>query len=268
MELTAWYGLEFDPFIKNARNEILFTGTEYKEALVRLGYLVQTKGFGVLTGAPGRGKTTVVRNWSASLPSSLYKVVYTSLSAVTVNDFYRNLALSLGAQPAYRKTENFKSIQNEILRLSIDKKKTPVIILDEANYISTAVLNDLKILFNFELDSRDRAVVLLVGLPKLNDTLQLGIHEPLRQRIIMNYSMDGLSKEEGREYIRKKLEGAGCSQQVFEDNAVEAVLNSAEGTPRMISKLCHAAMVVGNSLGQNLVTADVVMKAVNDSILG
>lgn len=84
----------------------------------------------------------------------------------------------------------------------------------------------------------------------------------------MNYSMDGLSKEEGREYIRKKLEGAGCSQQVFEDNAVEAVLNSAEGTPRMISKLCHAAMVVGNSLGQNLVTADVVMKAVNDSILG
>lgn len=268
MELTARYGLEFDPFIKNTRKEILFTGAEYKEALVRLGYLVQTKGFGVLTGAPGRGKTTVVRNWSASLPSSLYKVVYTSLSTVTVNDFYRNLALSLGAQPAYRKTENSKSIQDEILRLSIDKKKTPVIILDEANYISTAVLNDLKILFNFEMDSRDRAVVLLVGLPKLNDTLQLGIHEPLRQRIIMNYSMDGLSKEEGREYIRKKLEGAGCSQQVFEDNAVEAVLNSAEGTPRMISKLCHAAMVVGNSLGQNLVTADVVMKAVNDSILG
>ena len=268
MELTARYGLEFDPFIKNTRKEILFTSTEYREALVRLGYLAQTKGFGVLTGAPGRGKTTVVRNWSASLSPSLYKVVYTSLSTLTVNDFYRNLAMSLGTQPAYRKTENFKSIQDEITRLALEKKKTPVIIIDEANYISNAVLNDLKILFNFEMDSRDRAAILLVGLPNLNSTLQLGIHEPLRQRIIMNYSMDGLSKEEGREYIRKKLEGAGCSQTVFDDNAVEAILNSSEGTPRLISKLCHASMVVGNSLVQNLITADTVMKAINDSTLG
>ena len=268
MELTARYGLEFDPFIKNSRKEILYNGTEYKEALVRLGFLVQTKGFGILTGAPGRGKTTVVRNWSASLNPSLYKVVYTSLSTLTVNDFYRNLAASLGAQPAYRKTENFRKIQDEIMRLALDKRKTPVIILDEANYISNAILNDLKILFNFELDSKDRAAILLVGLPNLNNTLQLAIHEPLRQRIIMNYTMEGLSKEEGREYVTAKLEGAGCRQPVFEDNAIEAILNSAEGTPRMISKLCHAALVIGNTMGQNLINADTVMKAVNDSILG
>lgn len=268
MDATARYGLEFDPFIKNSRKEILYTGAEYKEANVRLGYLLQTKGFGVLTGGPGRGKTTVVRNWSASLSAALYKVAYTSLSTLTVNDFYRSLAMSLGAQPAYRKTENFKAIQEEINRLALEKKKTPVIIIDEANYISNAVLNDLKILFNFEMDSRDRAVILLVGLPNLNSTLQLGIHEPLRQRIIMNYSMDGLSKEEGREYIHKKLEGAGCTQPVFEENAIEAILNASEGTPRMISKFCHAAMVVGNSIGQNLINAETVMKAVNDSTLG
>lgn len=268
MELTARYGLEFDPFIKNSRKEILYTGSEYKEALVRLGYLAQTKGFGILTGAPGRGKTTVVRNWSASLSTSLYKVVYTSLSTLTVNEFYRNLAASLGAQPAYRKTENFKKIQDEIIRLAMDKRKTPVIILDEANYISNAILNDLKILFNFEMDSRDRAAILLVGLPNLNNTLQLAIHEPLRQRIIMNYTMEGLSKEEGRAYIASKLEGAGCHQPVFEENAVEALLNSAEGTPRVISKLCHTSMVIGNAIGQNLISADTVMKAVNDSVLG
>ena len=85
------------------------------------------------------------------------------------------------------------------------KKKTPVIIIDEANYIKNAVLNDLKILFNFEMDSRDRAVILLVGLPQLNNTLQLSIHEPLRQRIIMNYNVDGYSKEEGRAYMEWKL---------------------------------------------------------------
>lgn len=63
-------------------------------------------------------------------------MVYTSLSTVTVNDFYRNLATSLGAQAAYRKTENFYAIQNEIPRLSMEKKKMPVIIIDKANYIS------------------------------------------------------------------------------------------------------------------------------------
>ena len=95
MELTARYGLEFNPFLKNSK-EILYTGSEYKEALFRLDYLAGVKGFGLLTGAPGRGKTTVVRNWSAKLNPSLFKVIYTSLSTVTVNDFYRNLAFSLG----------------------------------------------------------------------------------------------------------------------------------------------------------------------------
>lgn len=110
MKLTARYGLEFNPFLKNSK-EILFEGSEYKEAKFRLDYLARAKGFGLLTGAPGRGKTTLVRFWSAELNPSLYKVVYTSLSTVTVNDFYRNLAVSLGAQSSYRKTENFHIIQ-------------------------------------------------------------------------------------------------------------------------------------------------------------
>lgn len=263
MELTVRYGLEFNPFLKNSR-EILYTGSEYNEASFRLDYLARTKGFGLLTGEPGRGKTTLVRNWSARLDPSLFKPVYTSLSTLTVNDFYRNLAASLGAQPAYRKTENFRAIQDEINRLAIEKKKTPVIILDEASYVSNAVLNDLKILFNFEMDSRDRAVILLVGLPQLINTLNLSIHEPLRQRIIMNYSLDGFTKEEGRAYIEKKLHGAGCTQPVFEDGAVEAILNAADGTARMISKLCNASLVIGNSRNKNLITADTAMQAIND----
>lgn len=267
MELTARYGLEFNPFLKNSK-EILFEGSEYKEAKFRLDYLARTKGFGLLTGAPGRGKTTLVRSWSAGLNPSLYKVVYTSLSTVTVNDFYRNLAVSLGAQSSCRKTENFHIIQEEINRFALDKKKTPVIIIDEANYIKNAVLNDLKILFNFEMDSRDRAVILLVGLPQLNNTLQLSIHEPLRQRIIMNYNVDGYSKEEGRAYMEWKLKKAGCTAPVFDDAAIEAILNASDGTARVISKLCNASLVIGHSQSANQITADIVMQAINDSTLG
>lgn len=266
MELTARYGLEFNPFLKNSK-EILLSTNEFREALVRLDYLANTKGFGVLTGSPGRGKTTVVRSWASSLSPSLFKVVYSSLSTVTVNEFYRNLAIALGAQPAYRKADNFHIIQDEISRLALDKRRTPVIIIDEANYISNQILNDLKILFNFEMDSRDRAVLLLVGLPPLNHTLQLTAHEPLRQRIIMNYNLDGLSKEEGRDYIRQKLSKAGAPGPVFEDAAMEAVLNAADGTPRLINKYCNAALVIGHSKAAPMITADIVMSAINDSTL-
>lgn len=267
MDYIARYGLEFNPFLKNTK-EILVETSESKELRFRLNYLLSTKGFGLLTGSPGRGKTTAIRSWVRTLNPSLYKVIYSSLSTVTVMEFYRNLATELGVQPAHRKVENFRAIQDEINRLVLEKRITPVIIIDEANYISGSILNDLKILFNFEMDSRDRVVILLAGLPQLNNTLRLGIHEPLRQRIVMNYNLDGLTKEEGRLYIQQKLQGAGCHQPIFEENAVEAILNAANGTPRLINKLCNASLLIGNSRSLDRITAEAVMQAISDSELG
>lgn len=267
MEYFTRYGLEFNPFLKNSK-DILINTAEYNEAMFRLDYLAKTKGFGLLTGSPGRGKTTTIRAWTSTQNPSLYKIVYTSLSTLTANDFYRNLVRSLGAEPAFKKPDNFRIIQEEINRLAIEKRKTPVIIIDEANYINNPILNDLKILFNFEMDSRDRAAILLAGLPKLNSTLSLGIHEPLRQRVVMNYNLDGISKEEGKIYISEKLKGAGCNQTIFEEAAVEAILNAADGTPRMINKYCNASMLIGDSKKADFITTDIVMQAVNDCELG
>ncbi len=267
MDYTSRYGLEFNPFLKNSK-EIFIETREQKEILYRLNYLCSTKGFGLLTGSAGRGKTTAIRNWAASLNPSLYKVVYSSLTTLTVSDFYRNLITEFGGEPAFRKPDNFRIIQEEINRLSLEKRKTPVIIIDEANYVGNSILNDLKILFNFEMDSRDRAVILLAGLPNLNNTLRLGIHEPLRQRIVMNYNLDGMTKEEGRSYITEKLKGAGCTQTVFEDAALEAILNASDGTPRLINKLCNASLLIGNSSNLNIITANAAMQAINDCELG
>ena len=170
--------------------------------------------------------------------------------------------------PTFKKSDNFRIIQEEISRLALEKRKTPVIIIDEANYINNAILNDLKILFNFEMDSRDRAAILLAGLPQLNFTLSLGIHEPLRQRIVMNYNIDGITKDEGREYIAEKLKGAGCNQTIFEEAAIEAILNAADGTPQMINKYCNSSMLIGHSNKADLITTDIAMQAINDCELG
>ena len=201
MDYFTRYGLEFNPFIKNSK-EILVDTSEYKETLFRLDYLAKTKGFGLLTGAAGRGKTTTIRSWAASLNPSLYKVIYSSLSTLTPNDFYRNLVKELGNEPAFKKPDNFRIIQEEITRLAVEKRKTPVIIIDEANYII------------------------------------------------------------------EKLKGAGCNQVVFEDAAIEAILNAADGTPRLINKYCNASMLLGDSNKANHITTDIVMQALNDCELG
>ena len=83
------------------------------------------------------------------------------MSTLTVTEFYRQLANSLGLEPKFRKVDNFRNIQDTITRYEKEKRVTLVIILDEANYLKNSTLNDLKLLFNFEMDSQDRAVVLL-----------------------------------------------------------------------------------------------------------
>lgn len=267
MDYTSRFGLDFNPFLKNNK-EVLVETNEYNEIIYRLDLQLETRGFGVITGSPGKGKTTIIRNWASKLNPSRYKVIYSPLSTLTVVEFYKNLAIQLGIEPKARKSDNFKLIQSEIIRSAVEKRITPVIIIDEANYISNSILNDLKILFNFEMDSKDRAVVLLVGLPNLNNTLRLTAHEPLRQRITMNYHLDGLNKEEAKNYIKQKLKGANCHTNIFSEGALEAVVNTANGIPRIINKICNACLLIGNTKELNEINNDVVLMAINEMELG
>ncbi len=78
-------------------------------------------------------------------------------------------------------------------------------------------------LFSFEMDSHDRAVVLLAVLPQLNNTLRLSIHALFHQRIVMNSNLEGMTKAEGHDYVTAKPNGASCTQTIFEENALEAI---------------------------------------------
>ncbi len=263
MDYTSRYGLEYNPFLKGSHNPTIVT-SQYREVQSRMNYLLQTRGFGLITGQPGTGKTTAIRNWIGSLNSAAYKTVYISLSTLTVMEFYRVLAEELGYEPTYRKAENFRIIQQAINRYVIEKRMTPIIILDEANYLKNATLNDLKILFNFEMDSINKAVILLTGLPQLNTTLRLAAHEPLAQRITTNYELKPLGKEETISYINEKLKEAGSHMEVFEKNALEAIAGASNGVPRMIDKISNQALMIGNVINQNIITSETIMKTVED----
>lgn len=264
MDYISRFGLESNPFTKNAK-EILIETEDYKELVYRLNYLLNNKGFGLITGESGRGKTTIIRNWSKSLSESLYKVIYISLSTVTVNEFYSQLAQQLKIERVYKKVENFNLIQQSIIRLSLEKKITPVFVFDEANYMCSGIMNDLKMIFNFEMDSKDRAVVLLVGSPLLINTLKLNSHESLRQRITMNYHLNAFSKSNAKQYIQEKLKKAGSSQDIFEESAIESITNAANGTPRIINKICDQCLFIANSKNLSLINNDIAMAAYSEA---
>lgn len=264
MDICARFGLEFNPFLKNSKDIVINT-PEFSEVTARLNYLQEVKGFGLITGDPGVGKTTALRSWANNLNKSLYKVIYTPLSTLTLMEFYKNLALEMNLVPSFRKMDNIHMIQKEIERLSIERRITPVFILDELNYARNGTLNDLKILFNFNMDSKDKAIVVLSGLTILNSTLNLNIHEPLKQRIIMNYTMTGLDKVSSKAFISEKLQAAKCCKPVFDDAALEAIVNAANGVPRMLCKYANACLVVADRKDVNFVNAEIARIAIEDT---
>ena len=141
---------------------------------------------------------------------------------------------------------------------------TPIIILDEANYLKNTTLNDLKILFNFEMNSINKVIILLMGLPQLNSALRLAVHEPLAPRITTNYELKPLGKEETISYINEKLKEAGSHMEVFKKNALEAIAGASNRIPRMIDKISNQALRIGNAINQNIITSETIMKTVED----
>jgi type II secretory pathway predicted ATPase ExeA len=263
MNYIAKFGMEFNPFIKNSK-EIKIESLDYKQLIFRLHHLEEIKGVGLITGDPGLGKTTAIRFWTESLNKSQYKVIYITLSTITVMEFYKQLADELGLEPSASKRKNFKQIQEEIKRLSIEKRITPVIILDEANYLSSGIINDLKILLNFDMDSKDRFILLLVGQPSIRSLLGYKAQDALRQRISINYSFQHLDKNESRNYIDTKMKESGLNQCIISDEAYNQIINSGNGTPRMINQIMDKCLLILSNLKQDIITEDMTMEAINE----
>lgn len=260
----AWMGLEYDPFIKQSKHGFRFDSEQFKDVFSRLEFHRSIGGFALLTGAAGLGKTTTLREWTKTLNPNRYKICYINLTTLSAPEFYRELACQLDLEPKYRKQENYRQIQEEISRLAIERKITPVIIIDEVNQLSGSVLTDLKMIFNFEMDSQERAIVILCGLPHFKTVLRQPGHEPLRQRIMMNCAMEPMEQKEAREYIRAKLEAAGGSQSLFEEKALNVVTAGAKGVPRLIDKMCNRCLILAEAERSTVVTQEIATLAAHD----
>lgn len=260
----AYWGMRFNPFSKEIKVADAYDSTDHKEAGKRMEHLKNVRGIGLFTGKPGTGKTFCDRAFFESLNPNLFRTIYLPLTTIPSGDFYRAMARGLGLEAAYRKVDNFKHIQDRIRDMNRDQRITPVIIIDEAQFLNKAVLNDLKILMNFEMDSRSYAIMILSGQPELNETLSMQIHESLAQRIVVNYNFSGLSTDEVVDYVKTRLSICGAQTEIFGAGALEAASGSCAGSVRKLNNLIHKALMIGCDQKAKSIDRDIIMQATEE----
>lgn len=266
---TSYYGLSCNPFDKQSLKEKdHFESTDFKEMTSRLNYLREVRGIGVFTARPGMGKTYVLRCFAASLNPNLYHMEYICLSTVGVREFYRQFCDILGVNQTGSKPTLFKAIQEQIYYLYKEKRQPLILAIDEAQELSTAILNDLKMLMNFQYDSLNCFTLILCGESHLNNRLSLPVHEAIRQRITVHYDFKGLSAEEIPAYVRHKIRVAGGADSIIDDAAMASVHSLSQGNPRIIDTLMTDALTLGAQMDKKVIDADVIMAAANNRQLG
>lgn len=266
--IEAFYNFKTLPFRKDIAGEEIFLSAAGKEMLQRLEYMKQNRGIMLVTGFPGTGKTLHIRAFVEKLNANHYKCFYLPLSTVSTSEFYRQLAVALSAEDYWKKSQLFQSIQRAIKQYVSNNKKVPIIIFDEAHLLKNENFYELQIISNFNMDSLDPALFILVGQPHLRERLLSPIHQAFNQRITLKFCLTPFSREETQEYIKHHLQLAGRNSKnsndnepIFNQSAIDAIHRNASGTPRIINTLALKCLTLGALEKKEVLTEEDVYAA-------
>ena len=264
-----FYSLAFNPFDKQQLPEKdCFRSKDFDEMTSRLNFLKDTRGIGLFTASPGMGKSFCLRCFAKNLNPNLYHMEYICLSTISVADFYKQLCLILGVSDKGGKTRMFKAIQEQIYYLYHEKRQPLLLAIDEAQYLSNGIFNDIKMLMNYGYDSVNCFTLILCGESHLNEILRRQPHEALRQRITIHYNYQGLSDTDAIDYVVHKLTCAGSSKAIIDEAALKAVAGHTHGNPRLIDNLMSDILVIGSQQEKKCIDTDIVLAAVNKQNFG
>lgn len=188
----AYYQLQKSVNRKNIPVGELFVSDSLHEAQARLDYMKDKGGFVLISGAPGVGKTTLLRSFAESLDSKFFKIAYAPLSTVTIIEFYRQLSFLLAGHIPYRKDLLFRTIQEAIMEMAVNQKIIPIIIFDEAHFLKNENFFELQLISNFNFDSLSPALFILIAQPHLLERLKRPAFEAFYQRITLKISLQPL----------------------------------------------------------------------------
>jgi len=262
----SFYGLKENPFNVTPNPEYLFLSENHKEALAQLLYGVrEKKGFIVITGEVGTGKTTLIYYLLDKLNGNDHtKTAFLFNPKLTVNDFIQYILKDLGVRvQGQTKGEYLHNLHRYLLN-AYRKGERVVLIVDEAHGLDPELLEEIRLLSNLETSKSKLLQIVLVGQPELDKTLSLPEFRQLRQRINLRYYLPPLSEKETKDYIEKRLRIAGAKDPVFTERAKEEIYSMSRGIPRLINILCDNALLNGYALDKTIVDAKSVREVAKD----
>ncbi|MEW9125240.1 MAG: hypothetical protein AB2421_21200 [Thermotaleaceae bacterium] len=136
-----------------------------------------------------------------------------------------------------------------------------MIILDEAQFLKNSVLDDLRIIFNFDMDSKDYAILILSAQTPFISQISRQPHEALRQRIVINYCLRGFTKEETKDYILSRLAMAGCHEPIFTEDAYELLFSITNGYLRPLNALTRMSLIDGANHKFQSINSEAIFQA-------
>ncbi len=269
---AKFFGLKREPFSIAPDPRYLFMSERHREALAHLLYgLRGGGGFVLLTGAIGAGKTTVCRAFLEQIPRRC-NVAYIFNPTQTAEELLGSICDEFRI-PRERHGEASRTAKthidelNAFLLRSHAVGQNNVLVIDEAQMLSPAVLEQLRLLTNLETSERKLLQIILIGQPELREMLARPELEQLAQRVIARFHLDPLTAAESAQYIQHRLTVAGLTSALpFDAKSLQRIHALAGGVPRRINLLCDRALLGAYANGKASVDLSIVEKAAAETL--
>jgi general secretion pathway protein A len=261
----SFYGLRENPFNVTPNPEYIYLGENHREALAQLLYGVkERKGFIVITGEVGTGKTTLIHYLLDRLNGNHTKTALLFNPKLTVDDFIQYILKDLGVRVQGKTKGEYLHNLHRYLLSAYQREERVILIVDEAQGLKPELLEEIRLLSNLETSRSKLLQIVLLGQPELDKTLSQSGFRQLRQRINLRYHLAPLSEKETGEYIGKRLRIAGAKEPIFTERAIKQVYLESGGIPRLINILCDNALLNGYALDRKRVNESSVKEVAKD----
>ena len=261
-----FFGLQTNPFSPTPDPTFLFLSLGHKQALGSIIYgVTEKKGFISVTGQVGLGKTTILRSYLDQIDQAQQHAIYLLNPNVSFSGLLKMLLLELGHQPIQGDEAEIVEQLHLVLIQEYQKGQTVVLLIDEAQNMPVATLEQLRMLSNLETPKDKLIQIVVLGQPEFDVLLDRYELRQIRQRIALRATIQPLSHAESVQYIRHRLDKAGGEgKAIFTNSALKRIVREAKGIPRSLNILCDNALVTALGYKKNPVTARIAQEVIND----